>query len=226
MNYYILAAKEDVGCPVSLVELAVLHDKYYEPKVAQKLEHGLVYPWYARNKKGVRAIGDNAVLIVKCKFVDFDIRRLISKIFIVSENFVALMAKVDLKFQDIREISLTSKLGKNISNKKYFAAIFMNSNIFDCNLYINKNFSNLEKDYRNLMYFKNIFIESVGLPDLFSFSNMNPTQDFLFCTEKFKLAGELGGIKGIEWKLSNEINWPNNPLRESLLNPIAMLHPI
>lgn len=219
MNYYILAAKKDIGCPASLVELAILYDRFYEAKVARKTEHGLLYPWYARNKKGMRSLADDSVLIAKCRLIDFDIRKLISNIFIVSENFVELMTKVGLKFQDLREIEVVSSLGEVISKKKYFAAIFENSNTFDLNLHIDKDLSKTEKDIDNRIYFKNIYIKNNGLPDLFSFSGMNPTQNFLFCTENFKFAAEAGGIKGVEWMLSSQINWPDNPMVQSLRDP-------
>lgn len=201
MNYFVLSAKVERGCPIGLDEDAGLYDQFYD-NLKKAPEIGF-YPWYSYKTSKTCPLPTNACLISKSRLYDFDIRQLSENIYVVSHVFLQMANEMQITFLDMQPIEVKSRQGKTISNKSYYIIRFDQTDF--------ETVASLENSKYTvdppLYIFEKVVIKSSCQIPLFLIKNAVPAQNTFFCSELFLECAKKYNIKGVNFFECEEAPW-------------------
>ncbi|MDQ0015447.1 hypothetical protein J2W23_003847 [Variovorax boronicumulans] len=205
MKYYAVTQKKERGCPIGYLN-AVLYD--HCPEHPESIQHGMVYPWYA-DKKNLKSFPSGMCLVVKEKLIDFSIRSDASHQYL-REDFFHLLQDFGAGIQDFKEILVVSSAHKNeITEAKYFASIFSREFYLSESNAIDFPASDLEKDEFDFLALKKLKINKDVEADVFGIQNLEPKHNTIICSERFVVAANKSGVKGVDFVDLDVAKWPD-----------------
>jgi len=200
MDYYVLSQKEDSGCQLGMLN-AALYDKFYSD--VTDIQYGF-FSWYARDceMKSGCVFPKNGVLISDDDFYDFDIRGISDFFYIVSDEFLAVCNKSDVRIVDCASVQVLSKSGAKISSKNYNSVLFHE---LDARKDSDPSSAFMEKESGRPFRIKKLVLPAEWELDLFKYGGMISGSSSLICSERFKELAK--GFKGINYTPLDTVLW-------------------
>ncbi|MEO2216048.1 hypothetical protein ABGV49_03075 [Chromobacterium vaccinii] len=202
MTYYVLSAKQEKNCPLSLAEEKGLYDRFYSE--ADSTPSVGYFPWYSFDTRDSCKLPKDSVLIVENTFYDFPIRNISSNIYAISESFLSILNDYNLKFE-YSPLKVISKNGKKAVNKDYFLIRFPYTNSQEV---IDSSKSEVSFD-DGLYSIKKIKIHSKINTPLFLIGDVIHEQRTFFASQEFVQNIKKKSLKGINFFIDSEAKWKN-----------------
>ena len=190
MKYFVLSPKEEAGCPVGSLDVA-LYDRFYTNTEGVRY---VLFPWYTRNceMKSGSVFPKSGVLICKDDFYDFDIAGVSRFFHIVSDALLSVCADLNVDIVDCARVQVVSVSGVEISSKAYNAVLF---NELDARKDSDPSSIFMEEKSGRPFRIKKLVLPAEWELDLFKYGGMISGSSSLICSERFKdLAKDFKGI--------------------------------
>ena len=198
MSYFVLSQKEEPGCPIGSLDVA-LYDKFYTN--ADDVQYG-GFPWYTGKLTAEgRVFSEGMVLISNDKLYDFDIRGVRRFFYIVSESFLEICKVLSVDIVDSSEIRVVSTSGDSIASKKYYAVVFR---AMDVHKDVDPATTLMVENGVPFRFKKLVLPVEIDL-DLFKYGKLISGSSSLICSERFKILAE--GFKGINYTPLDTVLW-------------------
>lgn len=188
MNYYVLSAIQDINCPISLVDEAILYAN--KEQVNSDFEHGFL-PWYSYKTSENCELPKNGILVLKNN-IKITFRNISNNIYIVDSRLKNIL-KNYIEADFIKVDLVNDKLEK-ISDLEYY--------LFRFNAFLNYNdVLNVEKSiYRfneDFLVLEKIYFLNNVTSKIFKIKNIDTAQDTFFINEILKREIESVDYHGI-----------------------------
>lgn len=190
-KYYIMAMKEDAGCPSGFF-YAYLVNGFQNGNYKENYSK---LPWYAGPKKfggTLPPFPSDLSLIAEDQSYAYDIRRGSAHFYIISDKLAATLPSFKTSLVELAPVSHLNRSGEIIQGKKYYAT---KTRRISKKEIVDYKASKVVGEFGEM--FKTIkFKDNINL-DLFDMFDTSPNQFSLIVSENLKFAMENDGIKDV-----------------------------
>lgn len=201
MNFYVLSRKEEIGCPIGMLGGVLSPSLDVD---VHKSDYGKL-PWYWNPARGLahEPFPDGLHYITADKKYRFDLRKDGGDFYLASAEFLDICSRFVVRFEDKKPVSVVSRQGKPLSDKRYSVCRFLPFPISE----VADGDSRLETQGSMTRIHRLRVAQTFG-QDLFTIKLLTPDIDTVFCSERFREASEKNALHGIEFTPVTEFPWP------------------